>query len=1266
MAPQDTFIDDEDDSWLPLCIEEFDLSDRNFRPCPCGYQEAEFRANITKNQRKRAQEQRQKEAQKREAEKENRKNLVGVRVVQKNLVYVTGLTPTVREDELTKTLRKPEFFGQYGNIQKSRYRTEKVERDRILRSASTSPLKSQKRQIAASGQLTDPRTESALYELNLVPPTISASLPATTEEAVIDSPAPEPAKPVPAQQVKESKASKEPEAPPTAQSATTKPGSIPEDVLKNIIKKLYSWQLPNITAEISQSVELYPPLFDIRGGEKRRAMREEEARLGGEQEETVETQEPSEEGEPEAGGSLALGGEPEEREPVREGQGYDLRRALAQNSSVGSIGSRTMTPQQQAYMRPQSAFTEHLPPGISAAQSLTSLMQQQGHSRQSSRFSFANESASNAATIQIAANPRIMAQQKAMMPTSFPSQQGSQYYTSSHVRARPIFWRVTFGAAPKDTNSDLLQSIIRGRAAGSAQAHDAAKREYMNSPFSNQYPSSTSSTPAPASGLLASLYGNQPGAFQDFVDLADPSILQARMQHQSQSNAGVGQGLFGGQSQGHQIRQAIIVFLKPPFTDDELPSLDEASTSVDALVADDDETGITSRQLTPARFNRLFFHLSLSHPKPSYRPSNLYGPVHGIPQPAVPITPTMAAATVFGHGPQSVAAGPIAGPKQDGLKKGTPGAEAKRKVRALALDSGLSKDIASQASPSKGNRILQEEDFPALDAHKPGAQQSAPQPIVKPQVPTPKPVVVTPKKAPQQELSGSPAKIEPTMPKTLRLVSTPRTEGVPGLAAGTTAPGLLSMVGRAVRPGTPTSEIISDSASIVSASVPASRSNSPPPSKIIGSAHLRTTTKSQQRKQRKEAHKGMTEVIVEAAKPEAEEHAPVLGRKKKQKKEKLSKASRKVDEPIAEPKNDSEEAKDSTAKNKKVSTTAKDIVKPTAPQPRPPAPRAHRRRRKPVPVQAEIVRPEPEKPFEKLEPTPDLIFRELVREGVKPDTLSLLKPVNGHALRAEASAIASKSGGNIGSMHDPKLFSKDFVSSHEEIVLLAGKPIRRVENGQRVLITPFGDVVRSLSEEEEERYLLLQDRVAQHVNDPVAFKDDKHRAPTGDFSIIEGRMSYNTKIRREEAIAFANQFAMPSMRLGNRTLSGSKWRDEVEDPNTAEVMNRLKAMFYDQKSADNHKPRASPLFQGDVGTDKPSDAAPEVEQVKSASEGKAVAKPKETQPTSRENLFADQVDENPINDELLPRFLGPGGRDNSPPKPAPPESRGARKGFCGI
>ena len=128
-----------------------------------------------------------------------------------------------------------------------------------------------------------------------------------------------------------------------------------------------------------------------------------------------------------------------------------------------------------------------------------------------------------------------------------------------------------FGA--KDNSNELLRDMVRGRgAAGSSQVHDAGKREFLSS-FLQQYPSA-SSTPAPSSSLQASLYGPQAGAFLDFgqkqkkkgkkhrhantsssgggglVDLADPSILQARMQHQQQSNAGVGQGLFGGQAQG--------------------------------------------------------------------------------------------------------------------------------------------------------------------------------------------------------------------------------------------------------------------------------------------------------------------------------------------------------------------------------------------------------------------------------------------------------------------------------------------------------------------------------------------------------------------------------------------------------------------------------------------------------------------------------------------------------------------------------------------
>ena len=29
--------DDEDETICPLCVEEMDLSDKNFLPCPCGY-----------------------------------------------------------------------------------------------------------------------------------------------------------------------------------------------------------------------------------------------------------------------------------------------------------------------------------------------------------------------------------------------------------------------------------------------------------------------------------------------------------------------------------------------------------------------------------------------------------------------------------------------------------------------------------------------------------------------------------------------------------------------------------------------------------------------------------------------------------------------------------------------------------------------------------------------------------------------------------------------------------------------------------------------------------------------------------------------------------------------------------------------------------------------------------------------------------------------------------------------------------------------------
>jgi len=267
-------------------------------------------------------------------------------------------------------------------------------------------------------------------------------------------------------------------------------------------------------------------------------------------------------------------------------------------SNLSSINGRTLTPQQTALLlnnqNPSSSFADQFSPGMGSQLGQSAgLFQPQGHNRQSSRFNFSNENPS-LPSIKPSANPKLMAQQSSMMPSASHAQ-GSQFYGASmpgpppglkstgtpptgfgqsHGFGGSMGGASAFNGVPKNNESELLRDMLRGRGnVGGGQSHDTGKREFMFPSFLQQYPSA-SSTPAPASGL-ASLYGSQPGAFHDYsqkqkkkgkkhrhantsssgggglVDLADPSILQARMQHQQQSNAGVGPGgLFGSQAQG--------------------------------------------------------------------------------------------------------------------------------------------------------------------------------------------------------------------------------------------------------------------------------------------------------------------------------------------------------------------------------------------------------------------------------------------------------------------------------------------------------------------------------------------------------------------------------------------------------------------------------------------------------------------------------------------------------------------------------------------
>ncbi|WFD30050.1 RING-type E3 ubiquitin transferase [Malassezia sp. CBS 17886] len=148
--------DDNDDNECPLCLEEIDISDANFKPCPCGYricrfcwhhikqnlngrcpacrrkysdQAIEFKAMTTEEIMHLTNAKKSKDREKKEMEATNRKHLANMRVVQKNLVYVVGLSPKFAREEVRMslrtltgqfipTLKSAEYFGQYGRVAK--------------------------------------------------------------------------------------------------------------------------------------------------------------------------------------------------------------------------------------------------------------------------------------------------------------------------------------------------------------------------------------------------------------------------------------------------------------------------------------------------------------------------------------------------------------------------------------------------------------------------------------------------------------------------------------------------------------------------------------------------------------------------------------------------------------------------------------------------------------------------------------------------------------------------------------------------------------------------------------------------------------------------------------------------------------------------------------------------------------------------------------------------------------------------------------------
>ena len=432
-----------------------------------------------------------------------------------------------------------------------------------------------------------------------------------------------------------------------------------EECIKRVIDPNFklTFNRAFFSQEELREIDAYPPLFDPDGGLARYKWKkeQEEERLKREEEDRdiLRAISAAEEDDNPASGSLQLGGEPEasgESGDVAGQSNNEQRHAIrppAYQPSSGilpfggpspitntlanlSMNSRSLTPQQQQQLlllksnNQQNALQDNFQQGYGSTSSghhqqpsnpfqiqNNQLGVLQGHARQASRYTFANESASTSGAVKPAANPQLMAQQSAMMPptqgkpfaahtqsSQHPNLHGNHYFSGvqgpppglKSTGTPPISGGGMFGqghgfasamggsiglgggsGVSKNSNDDLMREFLRGRsgAGNSGQGPDAGKREFMF-PLLHQ---PTTSAPAPAPGLLSSLYGSQLAAYPGYqdhapqkqkkkgkkhrhantsssggggiVDLADPSILQARMHH-----AGAGQGLFGAQGQG--------------------------------------------------------------------------------------------------------------------------------------------------------------------------------------------------------------------------------------------------------------------------------------------------------------------------------------------------------------------------------------------------------------------------------------------------------------------------------------------------------------------------------------------------------------------------------------------------------------------------------------------------------------------------------------------------------------------------------------------
>ncbi|KFL60112.1 uncharacterized protein TERG_11512 [Trichophyton rubrum CBS 118892] len=913
-------------------------------------------------------------------------------------------------------------------------------------------------------------------------------------------------------------------------------------------------------------IENHPSLIDPYGGVKRRAMREK-----AEQERAKHAldgkilQAPAEEENLESGSSQ-LGGEPEDahggvgvpgrhqREPQSAIQ-PPSQQATANNSAVGSpvpnshqfqninVNARNLSQlqQQQLMLLKSAGAQQHNIMDLQAHASsgtfdqnartfqnqMAGLNNIPGHTRQSSRFSFAYDVNSKNPSGRLVGSQGPMMQSSSPNPLSIPTTQhtlGNQYFVSGiqgpppglkSAGTPPVSGGGMFAqghgftstmnnnlglGTKQDGNADLMREIMRARGTGgNVQSHDATKREFL---FPLLQQNSTPPPLAPVSGLLNPLYGQQLGLYQDqvpqkqkkrgkkhrhantssggggVVDLADPSILQARM-HQGGANAAAGQGLYGSQGQEDEDFPPLAPASKPNY--DKQPTDPIRLPIINSLPGESSLT--SSRSGTPSVPPG--FGLPHAHPPALLvRESRTSSP--SLPKTPLNINPPPGlvhpqALTETNAAPESARGSPATPLKQPVSRAAEVSLGSPKPKAGSAAKTTLSSDNSSSKThqlSSHGKSKPLKLDLSTFEKIREPVFSSTPVQSVAPLATSsagPESRPDTP--GTNSRTSNSPA---PRQPRVLRVVDTPKSEQAPPTTSTSTSvwgvkqrPGIhnLSSVSR------PTTPVGSEYDAQTSASV--SRANSPPPSRI-GSAPVRTVTKSQVKKDRKlkakNAEAKKDEILLATSAANSETQAPIIGRKRKTKKT---------------PKQPNSDVDANASDGEQKESSSNDAGKSQA-EPEDPPSKSNINQEEPKKQESKApVESEPWRENNTLQqmtmdaeskgvPVKDLF---LERTAPLPTLLGQLQQhkdfdLNTHLLFNPP---------NLGQRTDMKCNADDYdmlqnpleLTDEHRKQLLRGEPVR-ISNGDpdklkhRALITPTGCILRHLSADEEDRYLALE------------------------------------------------------------------------------------------------------------------------------------------------------------------------------------------------